>query len=202
MRRRKRKNSKRKQQIISIVILVIMVLGFTLAGIIMRNPTQGQQQQANQQSGPQSLQYNGYEFTRQNNKYAAEINGQQRSFYYPPTSTLTIDTEAGWESLLQDGFTVTFDPNRADVQSAAVARYELVQHMPRVGSGVISQTPEYQSQVVTCDDATQNSPVLYLRQSNETSITVDGACVIVNGEGQETVRAAEHIIYELLGVIG
>ncbi|MFB6199231.1 MAG: hypothetical protein ABEI52_13370, partial [Halobacteriaceae archaeon] len=188
-------------QVISIVILVIMVLGFTLAGVVMRGPAQGDTDNEGQ-ADRQTITYNGYEFKRSGQKYAGEVDGQTRRFYYPPTRTVAVRNTGNYTELVRSGATITFDPARSDVKFVDVARYELTQHIDGLTSAVTQSSPEYNLPTRTCADATSSRPVIFLNASNMTGVTRHENCVVINGKKREMIRATERVIYEKLGVIG
>jgi hypothetical protein len=180
-------------------MMLIMVVGFTFAIIIMGNPNTGATQQ---QQGSQSLEYNGYTFTPEQNYYTTTVDGVTKQFLYPPESTLDIGVPDGATTTLEGSpvFWVAFNPNTSDVQTAEVARYSLAFNLDKQVSTAITQpSPQYSAPVMTCANQTQ-APMIQLVQGNFTQITVDNNCITVSGSGNELLRATERLVYELLGI--
>ena len=57
-------------------------------------------------------------------------------------------------------------------------------------------------QVKTCDDATETTAVLWFRLENETRVYSQNGCLIIAGEKEDDlIRAADRILYTLLGIM-
>ena len=53
--------------------------------------------------------------------------------------------------------------------------------------------------VVTCTDTDKS--VVLIKQANETKITLDGKCIIVEGNDKEIVRATDNVILRFYGIL-
>lgn len=55
------------------------------------------------------------------------------------------------------------------------------------------------SPIVTCDST--KDPVIYIKESNETKVTLSDNCFVVEGNGLEVVRAADRLLLKLYGIL-
>ncbi len=184
--------------IISIVIIFIMVFGFTLAGIVVNSPT------GTSSTGQPSLSYKGHDFETKGGFYVTEIDGKERQFAFLPASTTTLTVPDDAMQALKNApfLTITFNPNSSSVQNAEVARFQFSRNLDKtVVPAVTYNSSQYNLPVMTCKNATQLRPIVYLNGSNTTSIQYNNGCVVLSGSGSDLLRATERLIYGLLGVV-
>ena len=107
---------------------------------------------------------------------------------------------------------VTQDPYLSNETEALsmVAAGEFVRILGKQGYGVYQLTVENaftrdtdsSVPVITCDSITDEDSVILLRIGSVNRVTVEGACVVIEGvDGQGLVKAADAFSYYLLGVI-
>ena len=57
--------------------------------------------------------------------------------------------------------------------------------------------------IITCEDATYSTPVIYFMQSNETKITIQGNCIIAEARNNiDILRLKDRLLYSIIGIIG
>ncbi len=61
---------------------------------------------------------------------------------------------------------------------------------------------EFNKPVITCKNATLYVPVIYFKKSNETSITLEGNCIIAEAfRGEDFTKIKDRLVYGALGVM-
>jgi hypothetical protein len=103
---------------------------------------------------------------------------------------------------------ITFDPgeNKAYV---ALASTELALSLSRAfGTNPIAACSNNESYacstrpIVTCESTQYNNiSVIYIKEDDETKITMDGNCLIIQGRGEDIVKAADKVIWIWYGII-
>ena len=68
-------------------------------------------------------------------------------------------------------------------------------------AGILAPSDQYAHPIIDCINATAVLPVIKLVESNVTSITLDGDCVVVKADEYSTKAAKDRLLYALLGVI-
>lgn len=129
--------------------------------------------------------------------------------YNDPASLEDIPTDrAAKANLLDDKVMyVTWEPNtnRSLTTAFAFAEINKVVDNPDIfGIPVnLSKMSPYKNDTVkTCADATKASSVIWLKLGTETSVSMDGNCVIVQGTNEdEILRAADRLVFLLLGIM-
>ncbi|MFH1916224.1 MAG: hypothetical protein ABIJ21_03090 [Nanoarchaeota archaeon] len=195
---RKKRDDKRKrtvQIVLGIFIVFIMVMS-VLELTLYRTDSGG------------SLSYGKYRFdidpvTRM---YMLKINDQVYTFRYFPSEVLFVNMSPEIPARLQSAqfIVFTFDPNVSDIQFAEQVRYELSQAIAtKTLLAVTENTSGYESlPVVTCADADTTIPVVYFVTSSNSSLELEGDCIVARAEGQQYFMVRDLLLYSYLGVVG
>tara|TARA_B100000315_G_C14392588_1_gene502714 strand:- start:51 stop:728 length:678 start_codon:yes stop_codon:yes gene_type:complete len=103
---------------------------------------------------------------------------------------------------------ITFDPgeNKAYV---ALASTELALSLSRAfGTKPIAACSNNESYacftrpIVTCESTKYNNiSVIYIKEDDENKVTMDGNCLIIQGRGEDIVKAADKVIWIWYGII-
>ncbi len=168
--------------------------------------------------------YNGFPFQKKNMLWitTAQKGGQpyQIPFYYHPTEVEDIVARPGAEQLLlrasQDRpnttVFITLDP---ELQSKAVvaaveisritgSRYNLLNLETH---GALTRKPEEQrantqNPIVTCEQANNETIVVWLKKGPQNLIYNEGNCIMLQGETEEDIlKTADRFAYMLIGVM-
>ncbi len=101
---------------------------------------------------------------------------------------------------------ITFDPDEPDLTYVALSAGELSLNIAQamdvtpISACTKNITLSCKDRpIVTCEST--NESVIYLKQSDETSLNLKGNCVVVSGRGKELVRAADKLILGLYGIL-
>tara|TARA_Y100000310_G_scaffold118295_1_gene117156 strand:+ start:4426 stop:5082 length:657 start_codon:yes stop_codon:yes gene_type:complete len=104
---------------------------------------------------------------------------------------------------------ITFDPLGEDFAHVAIASTELSLTLYRVFDTKViaaclrNETSACSSRpIITCDNTLEKeTAVIYVKEDDETAIILDGNCLIIQGRGEEIIKAADKLIYGLYGII-
>ena len=192
MGKHERKNDKRKQIILSIVLSAVMI--FSVFGVMIGSFTNNE------------MSYYGHKFEIKGNKYVTKINGNEIEFDYLPQMTESINLSNDTATKIKSSYVlmITFDPSQeSNLPVMELVRFDLEQKLDKIVlSGVMSSSEQYQNfSIITCENATQQSPVIILNMSDNTSITDAGNCIYLNGRGSEFLRLRDRVLYSYYGVI-
>ncbi len=193
MGKRERKTERSKQIWISLLIAFLMV--FSVFGVIIG-------------SQDNSMKYGKFKFTQSQNGFVTKINGTEVPFYTLPSQVGFINVSPDITAMLRNSYfvVVSFDPAAAKESLAAVeiARFDFSQYFygKLVYNGVTNNTGEYSEQpVITCANATAETPVIYFNFSDTPSIVRVDDCIFINAKGSDVLALRDRLLYSYLGVI-
>lgn len=192
---RRKKQSNFKKNMLGFFIVMIMVLGGV--GIFLGN------------AKPKES-YNGFDFVSLDGKWVTKINDKPVTFNYHPNdvfgialSKQTIDRIKNAKMLF-----LTFDTDSELVSDYEIARMQLETELftdfgVYIVTGVTENSGSYASfPRVSCLNATNTLPVIYLKEGNETKIIEAGNCLILQSENSLGVtKLKDRLLYGLYGVI-
>jgi hypothetical protein len=185
-----------KKNLIGLFIVGIMVLS-GLGYMVMES------------SGPNSNEYNGHKFQALNSQWYTEIDGNMVGFTFLPGDLARINVSQDLFEYLKSVkmVYVVYDANSSLVQDFELIRMQLESEMPvHLGiypsAGITSEDPAYELfPVITCENATVFTPVIYLRQG-KTEIIGNGTCIIIQAEDSYDVPAVkDRLMYGLYGIM-
>ena len=198
MGRFERKKEKRKKfwtNIFLAAMFVFVVVGMSLGGVI-----------GGFGGGP-DLKYGDYKFyiKEGDNRYWVKIDGNEMPFYFLPSRVENINMSSITSNRLKEAYLVmiTFNPkDTVNLQAMAVTRFDLNQFLGKVVyNGVLESSLEYDMPVITCENATAQSPVIVLNMSDNTSIQEVDNCIYLYARGTEFLRLRDRLLYSYHGVI-
>ena len=130
-------------------------------------------------------------------------------FRYGPKEVEDIKIEGILDTELFNNasdYYVTFNPVGKDFSHVAVAVGDFNQHMVNIFfKNPIAACDKNETDackdrpIITCDNT--DEAVVYLKEETPTKITLESNCIIVQGEGEELVRAADKVIWIQYGII-
>lgn len=188
-----RRQTKRKR-ILSWIIVILMVL--SVAGFYVGSTGDGQTQR-----------YNGIKFTSTQRGIFASIEGIRYGFTFFPSQVESIPVDPGVTELIRGPYVVvTYDPASNYSQGMAAAQYYLAEVLASRGTYVqpaVTDDASYNLPLLSCANSTTTEPVLLLKESNETRITLQDSCIIASAETLEDVfRIQDLLLFTALGVMG
>ncbi len=188
---RKEKNKKTTQALLVIFISFIMVT--SVIGFIW--------------SGSQNIRYGKFSFEQIGNGYATTIQGKEILFNYLPQEVekIQIDPEIINRLANTPQIDSTSYVNDTNKEAIALAQYDLTQIMEPTLNIYLRQgfttNSSYNLPVIDCDVSTR-IPILYFKTSNQTKVSSEESCIIIESEDAvDVLRVKDRLLYSLLGVI-
>jgi len=188
------------KRIINITFLLLfvgsLIIGFSFPGFVSLG-------------GEEKQRFGRFTFVRQGVQWSTYINNKQALFDYLPGDVLDIQPLTEHIVTLILGryeIDTTSGVNDTYREAISYSQYELANMMNfhygtyvRIG---MSANNSFNLPVITCNESTDILPVLYLRESNQTSIYTIGNCLIGEASSaQDIVRVKDRLLYSLLGII-
>lgn len=190
------RREKRNKMIMSIFISIIMVMsGF---GIYL----------SSSQAHSTGFKEHGLKFSydEQQRVYTTEINNKKLYFYRLPSEVQSVASDDLAATFLQDAdaVAISFDPNMRDINLQAVdtLRYDFTESLDKVVISAITEKNNKFSAfpVIGCENATAEYPVIFFKESQSTSITVNGPCITINSNTTGFLQARDKLLYEYYDV--
>ncbi|MFH2027934.1 MAG: hypothetical protein ABIJ08_02235, partial [Nanoarchaeota archaeon] len=154
-----------------------------------------------------TLKYKNLKFTREDSGWSTTINNQRVFFDYFPEELENINISSEIVDMLKNKYEidVTSEINSTFKDTIALAEYNMAQVLNDILSVYLrpgfTQENEYLP-AITCSDATLSVPLIYFIHSNQTSITLDGDCIIAEAiNDNDFLRIKDRILYSILGII-
>ncbi len=202
---RKKKKSKENMLYWTLVLIVAVIILFFAA-----------QKFYSRQPDYETVTYNNWEFTKVADTWWFEWQKGEKLFTVPlrfnPYEAEEVPIEGSLNSGLfnaQNYVYITFDlsdETSQDLSILALASTELTQNMATAieRSPVAACTGDEndacaERPIKTCDNT--NEPVIHLNEGGESKITLNGNCIIVEGEGFGLVKAVDRLLYQWYGII-
>ncbi len=213
-------NEKEVKVSIKIVGLTMVIAVFILFFLLTRQASEPDIP-INNTFQPESYKYNGFLFQKGMYAWYSKIkigdSVYDVSFVYGPKEVDNISVIGKVNDLIlkANEIYVTTEPDypskigKAQVEiskitSPRTANFGIL-NIPTINT--VTEIPDNLKGIVnypeiTCENATSNTSVIYLKIGSETRIYNDSYCVIVEGSNDdEVVKAADRLVYNLLGII-
>ena len=185
-----------KKNMMSLFIIGIMVLS-VLGFVMIRND-----------SGSYKFIYNDVLFKQTQQGYFAKIDDKTATFRYHPTQVEHINLSSSIITSLKSTRMayITYDPDAKNPQNLALFSYELSQELPEYfGLYLVpglSGENEYDVMIVTCLNATQFVPVIYLKYANETKVSMLNNCIYLEGKTDfDFAYLKDRVLYAMFDII-
>ena len=153
----------------------------------------------------QAVKYNGIKFTLISTGWKANIDGKNYLFSYDPKSVedMELPDDVFFDNVME--IDATYDPNSTYKEAIAQSIFEFANILSvnniYLRPGFTSNT-SFGVSIITCDDASPFVPVLYYKSSNQTIVTSQDNCLIIEARDANSFLAlTDRIAYKILGVI-
>ncbi len=157
--------------------------------------------------------YNGFTFTNVTGLWYTQLQKEETGVLYNvplhfgPRELETVSLQGNALSFLNNSkMYITFDPIGSSFEYVALSASELSINLAQtfnitpVGACTTNETKACSDRPIVRCGKTKDATI-YLRQSNETGVIVDGNCVIVQGRGKNLVRATDRLLLHLFRVM-
>ena len=151
--------------------------------------------------------YNDFKFSKQGNDWVTKVDGEEVRANYMPQFVEDIKLDESVKKIFeQKVIQLTYDPTQDFLQNIAQSRFLLEKGLQKKGYytvlGLKINTSMTDISMITCKDATANSPVIDFVLNNETKIVSEDNCVTVySKDGIDFIRAKDRLLYHIFGVI-
>lgn len=152
--------------------------------------------------------YKGLKFRRTQNQWSAIINDRQLVFDYFPTEVEQINLSEDIITALlnKPEIDTTSDTDDLFSEEIALAQYNMAITLNNLNVYIrrgFTTNSTFGLPIITCKNATFAVPVVYLKRSNQTAITLENNCIIAEAENNiDILRAKDRLLYSMLGIIG
>jgi len=152
-----------------------------------------------------TFRYNGYLFRQQQDsfgvkKWVTRVDGKTLIFDYSPKQLEAINLSPKLVML-------SFDPSKTTALNYMdKARFDITNALYskgiRVVSGVSNKTKYYNLGIITCANASIPFPVIFLKIGNQTRITLENNCVVMEAqENYEILALKDRLLYSIYGIM-
>lgn len=156
--------------------------------------------------------YNGFSFVNFTGIWYTQLAAGGGSIYdiafnYDPKQVEHIPVEGGLSGgfLERDTFHITFDPTDDGLKYVAQTNAGLSTSLVKafgkylVAGCLVNETVACASrEPITCDD--EDKSVIVLLNENETKVTLDDNCVIIQGKDEDLVKAKDRLLLRWYGI--
>ncbi|MBD3249860.1 hypothetical protein GF336_07475 [Candidatus Woesearchaeota archaeon] len=182
-----------KKSLVSIFIITIMVS--SVIGFIFSRSS----------GESETFEYKGISFQRDEFKWGTEIEDKRYEFDYLPQQVEHINISKGLDL---DAFQVdmTSEEDSLFPEEIAYSEYTLASSLKkrsdtytRIG---FTANNTYGLPVIDCTSATENVPVIYFKDANNTKISIEKNCIIAVSEDSEGfIKIKDRLLYEILDIM-
>lgn len=192
--RRKTKSERNKK-------IMVFFMAFVMIGSVFGVIFFGYNQQENK------VKYNDFVFLKREGLWFTKLNGEEAVFNYLPDNVVNInlssDILSRLNNLIEIDATSAF--NDSFKEYIALAEHQMTFSLSNfniyVRSGFTTEN-EFGMLIITCEDATQNVPVVYFTESNETRVYLQNDCIIAESkDGSDFLRIKDRLVYNILGIL-
>lgn len=193
---------------ISIAVVLVLIAGFI--GALMYAPDSA--------DSPDMFTYNGFRVTNVSGQYYTYIKMPEREQSHviemreSPNDAALVPMEKGIKQQILSAETLYLvtDPDEesrivigmVEVGKIVGGKYDILNIPTVVGLTEPVPNSTEERQVITCENSTQQAPVIYFRKGDSNMVYTEDSCIIVEGTtGDEVILASDKLGYVLLGII-
>jgi len=147
-----------------------------------------------------------YSFIRENNMYILAIDKQKIGFYYLPFDiNFNMSDEISDKIRTSKAVYITFNPETAYGEYIDVARFDLTNGLAGKNiypvNGITANNAKYNLPIVNCENATSFIPVIFMKDSNQTSLSIENNCIKFEGKNIDFIKFRDLVLYKLYGIL-
>lgn len=155
----------------------------------------------------QRYRFGKYQFTRTEQGFSIVVNKQEVYFDYFPTEANISDFDQNIDDKIKNTkmLYLTYEFNTSHAQTLGKVAYDLTLTLDKFEVYVqpaFTQNTSFNVPIITCANATMTVPVLYFKESNQTSAYLKANCIILEGDSDiDFVRLKDRLLYGFFGVL-
>lgn len=173
-------------------------------------------------NGEKAYVYNGFSFVYHQGSWYTQIfsPGKKTKYdiplHYGPTDLENVSIDGNFEAFFdavmnnniskyQNQAYLTFNPNEENLTYVNLAIGELNINFRKVLNTHLEfactiENPAcdlYNATIITCSNASQQTPVFYFKADPETKILENNYCLTIQGSNEELLRAVDRLLYKM-----
>ncbi len=151
-----------------------------------------------------------YQFVRKQDSIGNlyyEVTSDNKIFnvFYVPDQLNTIDIDQNIVNQIKDShfFYLTFDPDETDLTYVDYLRFDLRNNIPQTKyfqDAVLKPSDIYNLPIITCENATLQTPVIIIKQGNSTNITMTNNCINLEFAQYQLLQIRDLLVYSMHGI--
>ncbi|MFH0979173.1 MAG: hypothetical protein V1837_07805 [Candidatus Woesearchaeota archaeon] len=198
---------------LAIIIVVVAVLLLAIKQFRPQPKTLDQMldDTLNGKFGPDNYLYNNYAFVRSNGLWVTRWQKNGNIYTIPlrfgplELENLTIvgDLDKRFDP---KNLYITFDPTAEPLGYVALGAAELSINLATaldtapIAACIKNETVACATRpIVSCQD--NDKAVIFIRESNETAVILNGNCIVIQGEGMNLLKAVDRVLYIWYGIM-
>ena len=201
--RKKKKNSNSQKMFLAFVAIIFLVS--SVGSVVLYSGNNN-----DPDSFSLDLSNGKYKFNRRsdtNGNFYYDVSSKEgiefSTFYLP--DRLYLEFAKDTQSLIQNSnyFYLTFDPSQEDLSTIDFIRFEVRENIPSSKffiDSVINADPIYSFPIIDCNNATLESPVVYIKSADSTNINYEDYCLEIEFAPQNTLQVRDSLVYLLQGI--
>jgi hypothetical protein len=193
---------RRQRKILYFSLFMVALMVFSVLEVLIYRGDTGSTTQ---------MKYGKYEFVYHDLGNGAgvlvtQINGQEVEFQNLPVQVAELNISPAAIDLLKGAqqIALSADPNTSVEDAAMVdyARLELGLAVPdKMFNAMSQEDARYKLPVIDCSKASPQMAVVLFNATNETSVVLDGNCLVVNAAQRDLMRVKDRIIFEYYDIL-
>ncbi len=145
-----------------------------------------------------------YQFVRKQDNsgnlyYEVSSDNTKFNVFYAPEQ-LTLDINKDILDQIKDTyfFYLTFNPEEPDLTYVDYLRFDLRNNIPKTKyfqDAILKESETYNLPIVTCENATLQTPVIVLKQGNSTNVTEADNCINLEFAPYQLLQVRDILVY-------
>lgn len=188
MRKLKSKHTetkKHRRNQITIGVILIFVMFGSVFGIVVGS--------FGKENDSKKINYNGYEFIKQNNFWVLNLGDFQFAFKYNPNEVEKIDSELEYLNHYYDKPLYISSENSEATSEIYTNLNQIVQRMQ--SACLEKEGCEENLPVKTCENN-----FIIITKSNETKIIQNESCVFIQGAEENLTKISDEFLFKIMGI--
>lgn len=201
----KREKIEKRNRIIIGVVLSLFMLS-SLLGFLGNNSNSDN----NTNKFTLELSNGKYQYVRKQDSignlyYEVSSDNVMFNVFYVPDQLNTIDIDQNIVNKIKDSyfFYLTFDPEETDLTYVDYLRFDLRNNIPQTKyfqDAVLKPSDIYSLPIITCENATLQTPVIMIKQGNSTNITMTNNCINLEFAQYHVLQIRDMLVYLMHGI--
>jgi hypothetical protein len=187
----KRKRREKRNQILIAILLSFILLG-SMLGVMLNQDEQ-------------TFKYKNYKFKVSDQGYTSKINGKVFYFNYLPNNIEEFEIPEEYCQKLRTASQINllFEPETRSSALIDVIRLDIKDNYNQeIISSITEESTKYTMyEVMSCDNATALTPIIFFKEGNNVSLEIENNCLIAQAKDRNFLVFRDRILYCYTGVM-